>query len=164
MSLQLDDELSCSICLELYRSPLTLPCLHSFCAECLRELAQGSNGPTLSCPQCRANIQIPGGGVANFPKNFNLESIIGESRRCLRTIVFRRLQVLDIVFPHPRGFTTVTMAPGGHTITLRGVTGSHFTHPTDRDRDTHTVLPRGIIMATPIILHPGTTREDHRHN
>eukprot|EP00105_Crassostrea_gigas_P026905 XP_011448032.1 PREDICTED: carboxypeptidase Y [Crassostrea gigas] len=76
MSLQLDDELSCSICLELYRSPLTLPCLHSFCAECLRELAQGSNGPTLSCPQCRANIQIPGGGVANFPKNFNLESIV----------------------------------------------------------------------------------------
>lgn len=76
MSLQLDDELSCSICLELYRSPLTLPCLHSFCAECLSELAQGSNGPTLSCPQCRADIQIPGGGVANFPKNFNLESIV----------------------------------------------------------------------------------------
>lgn len=39
-------------------------------------IVQGSNGPILTCPQCRADVQIPGGGVANFPKNFNLESIV----------------------------------------------------------------------------------------
>ncbi|XP_078313866.1 uncharacterized protein LOC111104786 [Crassostrea virginica] len=76
MSLQLDDELTCSVCLELYVCPLTLPCLHTFCSECLRELTQSSNGLTIVCPQCRVDTPIPIGGVGKFPKNFNLENII----------------------------------------------------------------------------------------
>ena len=76
MSLQLDDELTCSVCLELYDCPLTLPCLHTFCSECLRELTQSSNGLTIVCPQCRVDTPIPIGGVGKFPKNFNLENII----------------------------------------------------------------------------------------
>ncbi|XP_078313861.1 uncharacterized protein LOC144619523 [Crassostrea virginica] len=76
MTLQLDDELTCSVCLELYDCPLTLPCLHTFCSECLRELTQSSNGLTIVCPQCRVDTPIPIGGVGKFPKNFNLENII----------------------------------------------------------------------------------------
>lgn len=76
MSLQLDDELTCSVCLELYDCPLTLPCLHTFCSECLRELTQSSNGLTIVCPQCRVDTPIPIGGFGKFPKNFNLQNII----------------------------------------------------------------------------------------
>lgn len=76
MSLQLDDELTCSVCLELYDCPLTLPCLHTFCSECLRELTQSSNGLTIVCPQCRVDTPTPIGGDGKFPKNFNLENII----------------------------------------------------------------------------------------
>ncbi|XP_048771018.2 uncharacterized protein LOC125677087 isoform X2 [Ostrea edulis] len=70
-TLQLED-LSCPICLELYDYPIMLPCLHSFCVGCLRELADGNTATTIACPQCRRDVQVPSGGVENFPKNFSL--------------------------------------------------------------------------------------------
>ena len=32
---QLDQQLTCPVCLERYTHPRTLPCLHSFCHQCL---------------------------------------------------------------------------------------------------------------------------------
>ncbi|KAM9848589.1 E3 ubiquitin-protein ligase TRIM65-like [Aulostomus maculatus] len=47
-------QFSCSICLELLRDPVTIPCGHSYCMNCLSEYwdqQQVSN-----CPQCRATF------------------------------------------------------------------------------------------------------------
>ena len=33
-----DIELKCSVCLEQYTDPKTLPCLHSFCLKCIEPL------------------------------------------------------------------------------------------------------------------------------
>ncbi|XP_067403517.1 E3 ubiquitin/ISG15 ligase TRIM25 isoform X3 [Emydura macquarii macquarii] len=50
----LEEELTCSICLCLFESPVTTPCGHNFCGPCLditwSGLLQG-----FSCPQCRAS-------------------------------------------------------------------------------------------------------------
>ena len=35
---QLDDQLTCNVCLDQYTNPKTLPCLHSFCLECIQPL------------------------------------------------------------------------------------------------------------------------------
>ncbi|XP_062618363.1 afadin-like, partial [Saccostrea cucullata] len=75
-SFNLDDELTCPICLELYDCPISLPCLHSFCTECLQDLTHSSGPTTVTCPQCRTDVQVPTGGVKNFPKNFNLANIV----------------------------------------------------------------------------------------
>ncbi|XP_023372367.1 E3 ubiquitin/ISG15 ligase TRIM25 [Otolemur garnettii] len=49
----LADELSCSICLEPFKEPVTTPCGHNFCGSCLNETWAGPGGPYL-CPHCRA--------------------------------------------------------------------------------------------------------------
>ncbi|XP_037665210.1 E3 ubiquitin/ISG15 ligase TRIM25 [Choloepus didactylus] len=49
----LADELSCSICLEPFKVPVTTPCGHNFCASCLDETWSVQGAP-FRCPQCRA--------------------------------------------------------------------------------------------------------------
>ncbi|KAF6716545.1 Zinc-binding protein A33 [Oryzias melastigma] len=50
-------DLTCSICLDLFKQPVSLPCDHTFCRGCIegywerpRSPSQGASG---SCPQCR---------------------------------------------------------------------------------------------------------------
>ncbi|NWX84585.1 TRI25 ligase, partial [Nothoprocta pentlandii] len=51
----LEDELTCSICLCLFSSPVTVPCGHNFCGSCL-ELTWAGAERDLSCPQCRTTF------------------------------------------------------------------------------------------------------------
>uniref|UniRef100_A0A8C9NZR5 RING-type E3 ubiquitin transferase n=1 Tax=Spermophilus dauricus TaxID=99837 RepID=A0A8C9NZR5_SPEDA len=49
----LAEELSCSVCLELFKEPVTTPCGHNFCRSCLDE-TWAVQGKPYRCPQCRA--------------------------------------------------------------------------------------------------------------
>ncbi|XP_006154728.1 E3 ubiquitin/ISG15 ligase TRIM25 [Tupaia chinensis] len=49
----LAEELSCSICLEPFKEPVTTPCGHNFCGSCLNE-TWAVQGSPYRCPQCRA--------------------------------------------------------------------------------------------------------------
>nr|XP_060619959.1 E3 ubiquitin/ISG15 ligase TRIM25 [Anolis sagrei ordinatus] len=54
----LEEELTCSICLCLFESPVTTPCGHNFCLPCL-EMTWGpgkASGEGFSCPQCRTHF------------------------------------------------------------------------------------------------------------
>ncbi|XP_078619099.1 uncharacterized protein LOC144886354 [Branchiostoma floridae x Branchiostoma japonicum] len=62
---QIREELSCSICLELFTKPKVLPCQHTFCQECLQELARKDE--TLECPTCRLQVRLPSKGVTGLP-------------------------------------------------------------------------------------------------
>ncbi|KAH0283884.1 hypothetical protein KCU62_g8742, partial [Aureobasidium sp. EXF-3399] len=59
--LDLEKELSCSICTDVLYRPLTLlDCLHSFCGSCLKEWfawQASSKGHVYSCPACRAVVR-----------------------------------------------------------------------------------------------------------
>ncbi|XP_051784115.1 E3 ubiquitin/ISG15 ligase TRIM25-like [Erpetoichthys calabaricus] len=47
----LQDEFTCSLCLETLRDPISIPCGHSFCLKCLTNYWDQSQ--VCSCPQCR---------------------------------------------------------------------------------------------------------------
>ncbi|XP_063149655.1 E3 ubiquitin/ISG15 ligase TRIM25 isoform X2 [Candoia aspera] len=49
----LEDELTCSICLCVFETPVTTPCGHNFCLPCL-EMTWTDLQINFSCPQCRA--------------------------------------------------------------------------------------------------------------
>ncbi|XP_078590445.1 uncharacterized protein LOC144870342 [Branchiostoma floridae x Branchiostoma japonicum] len=61
------EELSCSICLELFTRPKVLPCQHTFCQDCLRDLVGGRRN--FQCPNCRRQVSLPGRGVFGLPDN-----------------------------------------------------------------------------------------------
>ncbi|KAM6985363.1 E3 ubiquitin-protein ligase TRIM69 [Aplochiton taeniatus] len=56
-SQRLSRDLTCSICLDLFKQPVSLPCDHTFCQACIAGYWAGPRGPgqtgTGSCPQCR---------------------------------------------------------------------------------------------------------------
>eukprot|EP00058_Branchiostoma_floridae_P021869 XP_002607359.1 hypothetical protein BRAFLDRAFT_69765 [Branchiostoma floridae] len=67
------EELTCSICLELFTRPKVLPCQHTFCQDCLQDLA--SRRVPLQCPVCRQQVRLPRQGVAGLPDNHLVTSL-----------------------------------------------------------------------------------------
>ena len=74
----LNDEVSCSVCMCPFTEPKQLPCLHSFCLKCLNGIHRTSpRRDVISCPECRKEIRIPGSGnPSEFPTNFKINSLL----------------------------------------------------------------------------------------
>ncbi|XP_005380203.1 PREDICTED: tripartite motif-containing protein 3 isoform X2 [Chinchilla lanigera] len=67
--------LVCSICLDRYRCPKVLPCLHTFCERCLQNYIPAQS-LTLSCPVCRQTSILPEQGVSALQNNFFISSLM----------------------------------------------------------------------------------------
>ncbi|XP_060085799.1 tripartite motif-containing protein 59-like [Ylistrum balloti] len=82
----LEEELSCLICLELYDDPVSLPCQHNFCRKCIHSHSQqesdlqlrvrGCQPRLFQCPACRKSAELTDEDIDNLPKNFVLQNII----------------------------------------------------------------------------------------
>ena len=83
---KLSNQLSCSVCLEEYRRPRVLPCLHVFCEGCLEKLV-GTQRDKLKapCPNCRKPAPLPKGGVSSLPSAFYIQHLF-EVREALEKV------------------------------------------------------------------------------
>ena len=54
----LEKEITCPLCLDIYKEPKKLPCDHIYCKDCLKSLAEVTANATISCPECRS-IALP---------------------------------------------------------------------------------------------------------
>jgi len=72
----LDDLTECSICSDVFNDPRTLPCIHTYCLECIKGWCRSKPpGVEVDCPLCRKAFVIPVGGVQCLPKNFIVEKL-----------------------------------------------------------------------------------------
>ena len=79
---KLEEEITCSMCLEHFINPKFLSCFHYFCLHCLQHvpthLINGSH--YLSCPTCRVSCPVPDNGLASLPPFLaarNLKEVYG---------------------------------------------------------------------------------------
>nr|XP_002737698.1 PREDICTED: tripartite motif-containing protein 2-like [Saccoglossus kowalevskii] len=72
-----EDFLSCSICLEIYKKPTVLPCLHTYCQQCLVDFKAKSGG-VLKCARCRIQCDTP---IQELKSNFFLTSLLDTFQR-----------------------------------------------------------------------------------
>nr|XP_032805600.1 E3 ubiquitin-protein ligase TRIM62-like isoform X4 [Petromyzon marinus] len=69
-SAAVENDLTCSICLDLFDCPTTLSCGHSFCLQCLEDACKSAK--LFTCPHCRAPYeQLP-----QLSKNVVLASLV----------------------------------------------------------------------------------------
>ncbi|KAI8513561.1 hypothetical protein Bbelb_078850 [Branchiostoma belcheri] len=69
-----DQSLTCSVCMLHFRDPRVLPCLHTFCKECL-QLWVTKQQP-LECPTCREPVRLPDQGVDGLRTNFYVNNLL----------------------------------------------------------------------------------------
>ncbi|XP_048870952.1 E3 ubiquitin/ISG15 ligase TRIM25-like isoform X1 [Brienomyrus brachyistius] len=72
--LSLEEELNCSICLFVFDNPVTTPCGHNYCQDCLDKTWQDSDQVALgfNCPQCRTHFSTK----PELKKNTVLSTIV----------------------------------------------------------------------------------------
>lgn len=74
---KLEEKLACSICLDTFATPVTVPCGHSFCVECIskhwdKHEQESAAGQNYSCPECRESFpERP-----KVSKNVKLDSLV----------------------------------------------------------------------------------------
>lgn len=77
----LQEELTCPVCLDLYREPHLLPCGHNFCKTCLDRLKRQADRGCFRCPECRNTYHCR----TKFQKNFKLANIADDYRHRRRS-------------------------------------------------------------------------------
>ena len=74
----LEQQLTCPVCLDRYTQPRALPCLHSFCHNCLAHFPVQVQGGKhfMTCPMCRQTTQQPDKGVSGFQSAFHINNLL----------------------------------------------------------------------------------------
>ncbi|NXP42463.1 TRI65 protein, partial [Leiothrix lutea] len=81
-SQKLEEKLVCSICLELFKVPVTLPCGHNFCKRCIsdhwdkQKQAPAGTDASCTCPECRRGFER----CPELEKNVTLYSVVELAR------------------------------------------------------------------------------------
>ena len=74
----------CAICLQdmLNRTPKALPCLHTFCMECIQGLP--SNNNKITCPTCRKECDL---STKELPDNFHLHNLVHNMQQSIKNCI-----------------------------------------------------------------------------
>ena len=72
----LEKEVTCPLCLDLFKEPKRLPCDHVYCKDCLQGLSLRSLDRSISCPECCNVTDIPDNDVNNYSTAFRINRLV----------------------------------------------------------------------------------------
>ncbi|XP_028831661.1 E3 ubiquitin-protein ligase TRIM58-like [Denticeps clupeoides] len=75
--LNLDEDLLCAVCRDIFTEPVTLPCGHNYCEGCVAPLKRTPDGGQFACPLCLA----PCDAQLRLRRNGVLRGIVEKYRR-----------------------------------------------------------------------------------
>ena len=104
-SMDVDIDLQCPICLELFNYPIILPCSHVLCRSPCAEHLFDFN--FIRCPVCRDNCYVSG-GISSLPRVLALENIIERYKTERATQNAKEERKHSICSSHDTSFTSVT--------------------------------------------------------
>jgi len=74
---ELYDMTECCICNESFTDARVLPCIHTFCLNCLMNCGKDKRpGDRMPCPLCRKEFTIPADGLSRIQKNFFMKKLV----------------------------------------------------------------------------------------
>ena len=71
----LERQLECAICLETFRDPKALRCLHAYCRKCIQVLLENKENE-VKCPQCRKIFAVEDNNPDSLPTVFFINELI----------------------------------------------------------------------------------------
>ena len=81
------DLLKCSLCLSKFKDPRALPCLHTFCLDCLIDHSDANDQKDImKCPVCQEHHKMPWNGVGGFRKDFRINSFMEINNNVERSV------------------------------------------------------------------------------
>ncbi|KAL3888618.1 hypothetical protein ACJMK2_000983 [Sinanodonta woodiana] len=133
----LSDDLNCPLCMNIFRSPRRLPCLHSFCHDCLQSHINSialvtDSVKELCCPLCE-NVAYTGECSAEylvhlFPLNTLMLSVLMESNVNI-DLVCNACQAKDVVSPAENICTVCEEALCVQCSKMHAISRSSTNHP-----------------------------------
>lgn len=71
----LQQEVTCPLCLDTFEDPRVLACQHTYCKSCLDSLVSRVRSFTITCPECRKPTDASVGGVGRLPVAFKINRL-----------------------------------------------------------------------------------------
>lgn len=78
----MEELLRCPLCQHVLNEPRQLPCGHSLCLGCVKDLGDASSGAPCLCPLCQVDFCPP----IELRKNYALSSIAEDFRQNQREV------------------------------------------------------------------------------
>ena len=92
---QIEEEITCSICGDLFTDPKTIPCLHTFCKQCIEKSIESNKkmSSVVCCPLCRTSL--PRDDISSVPTNFTINRLVeifGKRNKTGRSLAFKEIK------------------------------------------------------------------------
>ena len=73
---QIEKEITCSICGDLFTDPKTISCLHTFCKQCIEKSIESNKrmASIVCCPLCRTPLARE--DISSVPTNFTINRLV----------------------------------------------------------------------------------------